>query len=891
MSWFSRFRNHFRSDDVSRDIDRELAFHIAERADELMATGMAPENARREARRLLGHVAEHAEQTRHRELFGWVDTIAGDLRYTTRSLRKAPAFAAAAILSIALGIGANTAIFSIIDAVMLKSLPVSHPEELVMIVRSDNDIFTNPLWEAIRDRQDMFDGVFAFATHRFNLASGGQARRVIGSYVSGEFFSTLGVRAGAGRLLAKTDDYRGCPGIIVLSDAFWRSEYAASPEAIGRTLSISSQPFRIVGVADPRFFGMSVGDHPQFFAPLCSEAVVQGAGSELDRRSSWYLQIVGRPKENVTPQQIRTRFAALAPAIIDATLPPNWPVEATAHYKRSVFSVSPAAKGFSDLRSTYKRALYVLMVIVGLVLAVACANVGNLLLARAATRRREMAVRLALGAGRARLIRQLVTESLFLSAVGAILGGVFAFWGSRLLVGLLSHGGDVVSLDLAPDVRVLAFTIGVATLTGLIFGLVPAWSAGRVDPQTAMKAHGRGLTDGPSRFRVAKALVVAQIALSLVLVTGAGLLIGSWRKLATLNPGFRREGVLLVTADVLDTRAPADQRLALFRQMLDRVRAIPGVKNASLSRLTPIGHGSWNEVLQADGFTPKSEDDALSWMNAVSGGYFTTMGIPLRTGRDFDDRDGAGAARVAIVNEAMAQRFFGAAPAIGRRFRIQDGKTWSDPIELVGVVGDTKYNTLRDTAPPIVFVPDHQRDANISTRDLEIVANGSTSSLVTSVTAALVDLNPKISLSFTTIERQIDESTTLTRAIAMLSGFFGALALVLAAIGLYGVMSYTVARRRSEIGVRIALGAERGRVIRMVLTEVATLVIVGVIVGTTLSATATRLVTSFLYGIKANDPATLATSAAVLVAVGLGAAWSPARRAARVDPVAALRED
>jgi predicted permease len=636
---------------------------------------------------------------------------------------------------------------------------------------------------------------------------------------------------------------------------------------------------------------MSVGDHPQFFAPLCSEAVVQGAGSELDRRSSWYLQIVGRPKENVTPQQIRTRFAALAPAIIDATLPPNWPVEATAHYKRSVFSVSPAAKGFSDLRSTYKRALYVLMVIVGLVLAVACANVGNLLLARAATRRREMAVRLALGAGRARLIRQLVTESLFLSAVGAILGGVFAFWGSRLLVGVLSHGGDVVSLDLAPDVRVLAFTIGVATLTGLIFGLVPAWSAGRVDPQTAMKAHGRGLTDGPSRFRVAKALVVAQIALSLVLVTGAGLLIGSWRKLATLNPGFRREGVLLVTADVLDTRAPADQRLALFRQMLDRVRAIPGVKNASLSRLTPIGHGSWNEVLQADGFTPKSEDDALSWMNAVSGGYFTTMGIPLRTGRDFDDRDGAGAARVAIVNEAMAQRFFGAAPAIGRRFRIQDGKTWSDPIELVGVVGDTKYNTLRDTAPPIVFVPDHQRDANISTRDLEIVANGSTSSLVTSVTAALVDLNPKISLSFTTIERQIDESTTLTRAIAMLSGFFGALALVLAAIGLYGVMSYTVARRRSEIGVRIALGAERGRVIRMVLTEVATLVIVGVIVGTTLSATATRLVTSFLYGIKANDPATLATSAAVLVAVGLGAAWSPARRAARVDPVAALRED
>jgi predicted permease len=891
MSWFSRLRNQFRSDDVSRDIDRELEFHIAERTDELIAAGMRPADARREARRRFGHLGDHAERTRHRDLFGWLDTLASDLRYAVRSLRNAPAFAVAAILSIALGIGANTAIFSIIDAVMLKSLPVSHPQELVKIVRDDNDVFTNPLWEAIRDRQDMFDGVFAFASRRFNLAAGGEARRVDGSYVSGEYFSTLGIRAEAGRLLSRTDDYRGCPGIVVLSDAFWRSEYAASPAVIGRTLSISAHPFTIVGVADPRFFGMSVGDHPQIFAPLCSEAVVQGAGSELDHRSSWYLQIVGRPKENVTPEQIRTRFAALAPAIIEATLPPNWPAEATADYKRSVFAVAPAAKGFSALRSTYKKALYVLMVIVGLVLAVACANVGNLLLARAATRRREMAVRLALGAARARLTRQLVTESLFLSAVGASLGGVFAFWGSRLLVGLLSHGGEVVSLDLTLDGRVLAFTIGVATLTGLAFGLVPAWSARRVDPQAAMKAHGRGVTDGPSRFRIAKALVVVQIALSLVLLTGAGLLIGSWRKLATLNPGFRREGVLLVAADALDTRVPDDQRLALFRQMLDRVRAIPGVQSASLSRLTPIGQMSWNEVLQTDGFTPKSEEDALSWMNAVSDRYFSTMGIPMRAGRDFDDRDGAASAKVAIVSEAMARKFFGAAPAIGRRFRIQDGRTWSDPIEVVGVVGDTKYNSLRDTAPSIVFVPDHQREATANARRLEIVTNGSIASVATSVTAALVAVNPKVSLSLTTIERQIDDSTRLTRAIAMLSGLFGALALVLAAIGLYGVMSYTVARRRNEIGVRIALGAERGRVIRMVLTEVAAIVIVGAVVGAALSATATRLVTSFLYEIRPNDPATLAISTVVLVAVGLGAALSPARRASRVDPVAALRED
>ena len=891
MSWFSRLRNHFRSDDVSSDIDRELDFHIAERTDELIARGMRPNDARREARRRFGHLAGQAEQVRHRDLFGWLDTLAGDLRYAARSLRNAPVFGFAAIVSIALGIGANTAIFSIVNAVMLKTLPVSHPEELVKVLRDSAPIFTNPLWEAIRDRQDAFDGIFAFASERFNLSAGGQERRVEGSYVSGGYFSTLGVHAEIGRLLVKNDDYRGCPGVAVLSDAFWRSEYAANPAVIGRTVSIGSQPFTVVGVAEPRFFGVSVGQHPQIFAPLCSEAVVRGASSELDRRSSWYLEIVGRPKEGATAEQVQARLAAIAPAIVEATLPPNWPPEATAHYKAVKFTVEPAATGFSSIRSTYKKALYALMVIVALVLAVACANVANLLLARAAARQREMAVRLALGAGRGRLARQLITESLFISGIGAVIGCAVSLSGSRLLVGLLSRTDEAITLDLAPDGRVLAFTIGIATLTGLLFGLAPAWSAGRVDPQAAMKAQGRGVAEGHSRFRIGKMLVVAQIALSLVLITGAGLLIGSWRKLATMDPGFRREGVLLVAADVLDTRVPDDQRLTLFHQMLDDVRSIPGVRSASLSELTPVGHASWNEELKVDGFTPRNEDDGMAWFNAVSGRFFATMGMSLHAGRDFDERDGASSAQVAIVTESMARRFFGKLPPIGRRFQIQEGPKWSEPIEVVGVVGDMKYNTLRDTNPAIVFVPDHQREATVERRVLEVVTNGPIAPVASNVAAAIVAVHPKVSLSLTTIERQLDDSTTLTRAIALLSGFFGALALTLAAIGLYGVMSYTVARRRNEIGVRIALGAERGRVVRMILREVGVIVIVGAAAGAALSAAATRLVTSFLYGVSPNDPATLATSGLALLAVGLCAALAPAWRAASVDPVAALRED
>lgn len=894
FSWLSRLRNQLRPDQVSRDIEREMAFHLAERADDLVAAGMTPEAARFEARRRFGNMGLQRERTRERDLFAWLDTLIADLRYAARALLAAPGFALVAIFSLALGIGANTAIFSILDAVMLKSLPVEHPEELVALTRGGGGgggVFTNPLWEAVRDRQDVFSGLFAFGDESFNLTAGGEARRVAGGLVSGDFFSTLGVRTTLGRPIVRGDDYRGCPGIAVLSNAFWQREYGGDPNAVGRLISLDGHPFAIVGVTDSRFFGVNVGAQPQVYVPLCSEAVVRGKNSWLDGRSTWFLQIVGRPKPTVTPQQLTARFATLAPAIVEATLPSDWPAHALDEYKHASFGVTPAAKGFSDLRSTYSKALYILTAIVALVLLVACANVANLLLARGTLRSREMAVRLALGAGRGRLARQLITESLLLSSLGAALGVLIAMWASRVLVRSLSLADQSVSLDLSVDMNMLMFTIGVSVATGLLFGLPPAWRAGRVDPQSAMKAQGRGVVEGRSRFTLGNALVVGQVAMSLVLIAAAGLLLGSWRKLAAADPGFRREQILLVATDISPAHVFEKQRPAVFGQILERVRALPGVRAASVSRITPVGHAGWNEMIKVDGFTAASERDALSWANGVSDGYFATMGTPLVMGREFDGHETSTSVPVAIVSEAMARKFFGTTAAVGRHFQIEQGSGWGSPIEVIGIAGNTKYRSLRDSAQPIIYFPRTQQQSEAQELNFEIRASGDPLGLVPAVKAAIAQVDPRFTLDFSTLERQVAESMTVMRTVATLSGFFGILALLLATIGLYGIMTYAVARRRNEIGVRIALGAERSRVIRLVLGDASRITILGVVLGVALALGVTRLISAFLYGLKPNDPTTLGASALVLLAVGLLATAFPAWRAARLDPVAALREE
>ncbi|HEY4303813.1 MAG TPA: ABC transporter permease [Gemmatimonadaceae bacterium] len=891
MSWLDRLRNQSRDDELSHDIDRELAFHLAEREDELIAQGMDPEQARHEARRRFGNVGRKKEETRERNLFGWLDTLVADLRYAVRSLRLAPAFAFVAILSLGLGIGANTAIFSILNALMLKTLPVDRPEELVMIDRDGGNALTNPLWEAIRDRQDVLASAFAFGGSQMSLTNGGEARYVITNWVSGDFFSTLGIRPTMGRVLAHADDYRGCPAVAVLDYGFWQQEYGGAANVIEKAINFNGHPFAVVGVADPRFAGVMVGLQPQAYIPLCTREITDGVGS-LDGRSNWFLRVVGRPKPGVSAQQIDARLATLAPSIAEATMPPKWPPKLQKQYLAAQYTLESGATGFSGLRGMYKTALYDLMAIVALVLIVACANVANLLLARATVRRREVAVRLALGASRGRIARQLITESLLLSTCGAFVGALMATWGSRLLVALIRQSPQTMLLDLSPDARMLGFTIAIAMLTGVIFGIAPAWQASHVDPQTALKAQGRGLSQGLSqglsRLRMGRALVVSQIAISLVLIAAAGLLVGSWRRLATVDPGFRRDQVLIVSANLHDAAFTKETQQTAIGEILTHMRALPGVHSAASAAVVPIGGGTWNGSVKVEGSDVKTLEE-MSWMNAVSDGYFATMGIPLRGGRDFDRGDTPTSQKVAIVSESMARKFFGTTNVIGRRLQTETGSNYGDSRVIIGVVGSTKGESLRDSNATFVYLP---RGESAMGEQVKFVLHADAPlSIAPAVKDVIAQTSPRISLELTTIDRRLDDSLRLMRAIAAVAGLFGALALILAMIGLYGIMSYGVARRRSEIGVRIALGAGRSRIVRMVLGDVGIIIAIGVVLGVALSSAATRLVASFIYDVSRNDPANLVGSAVTLGVVGLLAAAIPAWRASCLDPVAALRED
>ncbi len=802
-----------------------------------------------------------------------------DLRYALRALRSTPGFTAVAILSLALGIGANTAIFSLIDSVLLKTLPVQHPEQLLQIVTPFYEgALTNPIWEQLRDRQDVFSGIFAYSFTRYNIASGGEARFVEGNKVSGQFFDTLGVRSILGRTFTAQDDKRGCAGTAVLSYDFWQRAYGGRDDILGKPVSLDGHPFEVVGITQPGFSGIQVGRGVDVFVPLCTDAIVMPENNSLDKRGDWYLNVIARPKPGISPTQATARLKTLAPEIFKATLPPNQPPDRNAKFLANTFETKPAGSGLSNLRSQYRLALLTLMVVVGVVLLIACANVANLLLARGAARQKEIAIRLALGSGRARLIRQLLTESLVLSLGGAALGVVFAQWGTRLLVSYLTTSRSSVFLDLSIDGRMLAFTAAVAILTGLLFGLAPAWRGTRVDPQTAMKANARGVIEG-SRFGLGKALVMAQVALSLMLVVGAGLMLSTFWKLNSLDTGFDRRNVLLVQVDIRNANYPEDRRASAYREMLNRVRAIPGVRSASISGMTPISQRSWTESILIDGDRP-----ANVAFNSVSSGYFETMGTPMILGRDFNKYDTPQAPSVAIVNETLVKKYFGNANPIGRTYL---WKPVSGPIEIVGVVKDAKYYSLREPVPPTVYRAESQEKPRL----FAVIEIRTNANLIPAVKSAMEEINRDITLQFNTLSTQVGESLTREKLLATLSGFFGALALVLATIGLYGVMSYNVARRRNEIGIRMALGAEQSRVLGMVLREVATLIFVGLAVGMAFTLATTRFVSSFLYDLTPNDPKTIGSAVILLAAVALIAGYLPARRAARLEPMTALREE
>jgi len=828
----------------------------------------------------------------------WLDTLWQDLRYGARLLRANPGFTAVAILSLALGIGANTAIFQLLDAVRMRSLPVQDPQDLAFIRIADRNWasgsfngyysqLTNPMWEQIRQQQQGFSGVFAFGGERLNLARGGEAKNAEVMWVSGGFFNVLGVPPLLGRVFTQADDQRGCSTAgAVISYSFWQRSYGGDPSAIGKTLTLESHPFEIVGVTPANFHGIDVGKSYDVAIPICVEPVLRGEYSYLDKRNYWWLSAGGRLKPGMPLERATAQLQAISAAVFQATLPPQYGPEGIKHFLAYKLGAFPAANGVSQLRKQYESPLWLLLGIAGLVLLIACANLANLILARASAREREISVRLALGASRPRLIRQLLAESMLLAVLGALGGVLLAQFVSRFLIRLITTEGHTIVVNLGLDWRLLGFTAALAMLTCILFGLTPALRATRMSPALVMNASGRGLTATRERFGVRRVLVITQIALSLVLVAGALLFVFSLRNLLSVDAGFNQTGVMVVDVDFSKLKIPKEQRFDYKRQLLDRLRGVPGVESAATVSIVPMSGNGWNQQVVLDG---QKKGDSL--MNRVSPGYFKTMGTPLLAGRDFGDQDTPNSPKTAIVNELFAKKYIGGNP-IGKTFHIDVGVGEPDPaIEIVGIVRDSKYYDLRSDFEPTAFFPEAQDRQPDEFTDVVVRSSMSGSALMGALRHGFEEISPAISIEFHVLTTWIRDGMLKERLMATLSGFFGLLAGVLATIGLYGVISYMVARRTSEIGIRMALGATPANVLSMVLREAMRLLLIGVAVGTLLAAAAAQTAKALLYGLKPYDPFTLAVAVLTLGVVAIAASFLPARRAAGLEPMAALREE
>ena len=828
----------------------------------------------------------------------FVSSLGRDLTVALRQMRRTPIVSGVALLSLALGIGANVAIFSLVNALMLKALPVHEPERLVQLQlthpnrRNHTTSFTNPQWEYLRDHQDIFTGATAVGYARFNLNTAGEMRMVPGLYASGRFLDTLGVTPIIGRGFTEQDDRRGGEPIAILSYGFWQREFGGDRGVLGRPVSLDGHAFTIVGVTPPEFFGVRVGTTFDVMIPLGNEPIIRGAESSLDRRSSWWLSMFARLAPGQTMAQAEARLRALQPQLREATLPQDWRPQDQATYIQDPFGVMPAATGISSLRDRYSLPLYVLLGIVGLVLTIACANMANLLLAQSVARRRELAVRLSLGAGRAELIRQLLVESIMLSLAGAGAGLLIAAWGSRALVAMLSTRTNFTFLDLSMDWRVFAFTAAVGIATGLLFGVFPAMRGTRVAPADALRDHARGIVSGGGRFNVGHGLVALQVALSFVLVFGSTLFVRTLVSLTTQGMGFESERVLIATVDLRRTRAEPAARLPMFQQVRDAVAAVPGVDAAAGTFVTPVGGSTWGLRVTVPGFNaPESERGSL--FNANTPDYFRAMRTPILTGRDFTVADAANRPPVTIVNEAFAKKFYSGQNPVGKTFIWERfGRERKDrQFEIVGLVADAKYRTLREEPQPTFYAPLAQMDEISSSIRMAIKTAGSPWSSREAILHAIAGVHKDIVVDFRTLDEDIGAAVMQERLIASLSAFFGGLALLLAALGLYGVMSYAVSRRRNEIGIRMALGAEPDSVIRLVLKHVAVITAMGILIGVAGAVATGRFINTLLFNLATYDRTMIAVTAVTLVAAAAIAGYPPARRAAHIDPMTALRED
>jgi putative ABC transport system permease protein len=853
-----------------------------------------------------------------------------DIGYGARMLLKRPGFTCVAALTLALGIGANTAIFSLIDAVLLKTLPVNNPERLVVLGRALGGKigaqFPYRTYKQIRDQNEVLSGLLAWHPLRLSVSVDGQPEpAVAGQLVSGNYYSVLGVNASLGRTIAPDDDR--APGespVCVISHGYWRRRFAGDPAVVGKTIHIGGAPFTIIGVTPPEFFGLEVGSSLDISVPLLmQQQVMPGIRSYVDGSDpNSFFSVMGRVRPGVTMPQAQAGLSALYHQLCAEYAASNWGFKfAPMPWLEEKLVLEPGWRGLSELRRQFSRPLLALMIVAALALAVACANVAGLLLARAVARRKEIAIRLALGVGRLRLVRQLLIESVLLSSLGALLGLLFAYWGTRLLLPLLSQGEIPVRLNLSPDVRMLGFTIAVATLTGVLFGLAPAFLATRVDMNSALKNEASGLSGHGAHLTFGKMFVVSQVALSLLLLIGAGLFVRSLQKLRQVDAGFASENVLVLKLEPVGSDQKTPQLAARYDELLRRVEALPGVRLASLVGYSPLSRREWlvmgqtpetNNQMKIRDYTPQSGDEmVIPWMQ-VYPNSFATLGIPMVAGRDFGPQDSvqwrpanqcppsARAPQVGIINESMARRFFGNENPVGRRFGFSNsvgrcGAPEPDPasqIEIVGVVKDVKYASLRNEGRAMFYLPYYQATTGRGQMTLVVRTAGDSTTVAAAVRREARAMDPAMPMfEVETLATQVAASLQQERLLATLSSGFGLLALLLSCLGLYGILSYAVARRTNEIGVRMALGADRRDVLWLVLGDALRLVLIGAALGVPAALAASRLVASQLFGISATDPGAIVAATLALLAVATLAGYFPARRATRVDPLVALRCD
>jgi len=907
MAWFRNmakgFWALFSRERVEHEMDEELRAFLDASAEAKRRAGMTPEEAAHAARVEMGSPNAVKHHIRSAVWETVVENLWQDLRYSIRALAKSPGFTLVAVLSLALGIGANTAIFSLMDVVMLRSLPVDEPGQLVLfgsgraggstdsLPNESWTLFSYPFYRSFSQINEVFSSVTAiksieFATHG-TLAGGGR-EMLHASLVSGTYFSLLGVIPDRGRMLTEADDQTPGSGTVAVVSYAWWQRHGNDPAAVGKTVAIEGTDYTIVGVAPKGFVGVMVGESPDFWIPLSMEKEISPGWNGLENKWFQSLYLVARLKPGVTAAQASANTNLLFQQYIRGEYLGQSPSQKDlADVAHAHIDLTSAARGLSRLRRQFSLPLEILTTIAGLVLLIACANLASLLLARGAARSREFAMRMAIGATRSRVVRQLLTESFVIALLGAALGVASAWKASHLLLTMASHSAEVAAMNVSPDLRVLAFSLALTVFTALLFGMTPAIRATRLDLNTSLKQT-RAAAAPSSRFSLARGLIVLQIALSLVLLAAASLFLRSLVNLSNVDAGFDKQNVLVFDLDEYSAGLPADARLVnLQKQIEERVQTLPGVHAASFSMFT-FNQGIWSNDVTAQGIprTPENSDDVL--FNVVGNGFFSTWGLPIVAGRGFDSGDKIDSPTVAVINQTMAHMFFPNSSPIGRRFGLGNDPSHSRDIEIIGVVKNAKYRTLDESPQTLAYFPYTQRVQYFG--NFSVRYSGEAGQMVPAVRSAIAQVNPNVLIgSFSTLTDLVDESTANQRLIARLSAFFGLLAAFLVCIGIYGLLSYAVARRTSEIGVRMALGARRSNVLWLILREILVLVAIGIAIGVPLALAGNRLAAKLLYGLSPADPLSLFAAVVMMFAIATLAGYLPARKASLVEPTAALR--